>query len=178
MASLSFQNNPDGVSKDLYVGAVAAATITPAGVVIPKNFPIFDAYASGNQAVTSGVFSKMLFNIKSVDSKNAFDMPNSRFQPTVAGWYEFFIRSRGQADAGFANMSLELYKNGVRYSRVVETTVTTTIGGAVMCYLNGTTDYVEPWAAVVATTNPYLATASDPNGSYGSRITGKLVLPG
>lgn len=177
MTSIAFQDNADGISKDIKIGAVVAATVTPAGVIIPKNWPIFDAYASGNQAVTSGVFSKMLFNVETIDSKNAFDMPNSRFQPTVPGWYEFTIRGRGQADAGFANMALELYKNGARFARVVESANSTTVGGSVLCFLNGTTDYVEPWAALVATTNPYLATASDTTGAYGSRFHGKLVLP-
>ena len=77
------------------------------------------------------------------DTSNEFDSTtNSRFQPTVPGYYLLM----GQVSANSTSTALvALYKNGTRYAygNGLATGTTTRAEGVWLVYLNGSSDYVE-----------------------------------
>jgi hypothetical protein len=137
--------------------------------------PAFSAYANANQSITSGVATKITLNAENFDTASAFDSTtNYRFTPTVAGYYQInctFRCSGTSLTSAFAN----LYKNGSIYVRICEaTTQQITILGSIVVYLDGSTDYLEVYGVVNAT-SPSFDTAGVATGLYGCRMSGCLV---
>lgn len=77
--------------------------------------PAFRAYASVDQAITTGSSQKVTFGAETFDTDGNF--ASSRFTPTTAGYYQL------NATVRFANSNVAeesviiLYKNGVEYAR-------------------------------------------------------------
>jgi hypothetical protein len=118
-------------------------------VMVSGNQPAFSAFASAGQALTGSVVTKLIFNSEEFDTANAFDSTtNYRFQPLVAGYYQFNAAfSTGAALAA----AIYLYKNGSSFktgnynnASVVAVTVSALI------FMNGSTDYVEAYGIVGA----------------------------
>ena len=111
----------------------------------------FKAYGSGNLTVTASTFTKVPLNTTLFDTDSAFNTTNSRYQPTVAGYYT--ITGQVYASGSATRLLPAIYKNGALYA--YGTDLSTTIYGALVSdtvYLNGSTDYVELWA--YSTTTP------------------------
>ena len=114
-------------------------------VMVSGNMPAFSAYAGSSTTITNNSNTKVLFNTVSFDTNSNYSTANSRFQPTVAGYY--YITA--QANLGITgNANPFLYKNGSAYiygpvcvgwSGISGTTANITA----FLYLNGSTDYVE-----------------------------------
>jgi hypothetical protein len=130
--------------------------------------PAFSASFVGTQSVTSNSITKVTLNTKQFDTANAFDATtNYRFTPLVAGYYQFSYVVSGNANAGTctANNAL-LYKNGseliAQYatsSGIYPVSVNTIASsGAILTYMNGSTDYVELYGKVIGT-SPFINTA-------------------
>ena len=132
---LQFQNN--GVN--LPMGGVA---------------PAFSAYSNASQSITSGVVTKVSINTKIFDTNNNFDnATNYRFTPTVAGYYQVnaVVRVAGTA---ITSAWAGIYKNGSLYARGNEfnqTIGTSQLVVSNLIYLNGSTDYIELYGIVSAT---------------------------
>jgi hypothetical protein len=127
--------------------------------------PAFSASVTGTTTITSGVFTKMVFNSENWDTASCFDSTtNYRFTPTVAGYYLI----TGSLDAGTstnANRAIPvIYKNGSahRFGVNLGTANGSSFGSSVSAqvYLNGSTDYVELFAYVLATTAQYTASTA------------------
>jgi hypothetical protein len=122
-------------------GAVTQAKLA---TNVAGNGPAFSAYPSANQSVTSGVFTKVTYDVESFDTNNNF--ASSRFTPTVAGYYQ--INARVTA-AGFStNQSvLSIYKNGNEAKRLMQIPNNTASNispmGSALIYMNGSSDYLE-----------------------------------
>jgi hypothetical protein len=110
--------------------------------------PAFSAYQSTLQALANGTATKIQFQTEVFDTANAFDSTtNYRFTPQVAGYYKI--------NCGFAYSSptssetyVALYKNGSVYQYGTDILATCyIITGNFLVYLNGSTDYVEIFAA-------------------------------
>lgn len=138
------------ISGDTGVSQVQAGSINQddlAANVVGKG-PAFRVYATVATSATPSS-SKVAFGSKSFDTASAFDTAASRFQPTVAGYYQFSTR------LSFASSSyttaVSFYKNGV----VVSTSLygTTSVGHSDLLYMNGTTDYMEIFAYSATTQN-------------------------
>lgn len=114
-------------------------------VMVSGNMPAFSAYASGNQSLTSGSYSKLQFQVKEFDTASAFDnTTNYRFQPTIAGYYQFVGCMNIAATTGVAIISF--YKNGSEFKRgsqIAFSGSTVQPNSSALIYLNGSTDYVE-----------------------------------
>ena len=139
--------------------------------------PAFDAYLSALQNVSNGVYTKIALNVKAFEIGNSFDaVTNYRFQPTVAGYYQVNTRLRASAAGGtFNNAYLDVYKNGVSFTRTCETYLATSFGSALI-FLNGSTDYLEFWGLVSATgCTPAFDTAGVTTGLYGARVSAFLA---
>lgn len=121
--------------------------------IAAQSGPAFSAYLSSNQSVTGGVYTKITLDTEEFDTNNNFS--SSRFTPTVAGYYQI----NGCIAPGTSTITAcvaKIYKNGSSYKAgsAIGGTSLTFFGASVsaVVYLNGSTDYVELWGYVTATT--------------------------
>lgn len=129
----------------------SVATQPAAPAPAAGNGPSFSAYNNAVQPITSGVATKVSLNTEEWDTNSAFDTVNSRFQPTVAGYYNIIMKAAMNAAA--SQIDLRLYKNGSLYkSGGVRSGSTDYANQATfLVYLNGSTDYVEFWTQLNTT---------------------------
>ena len=116
------------------------------------NAPAFSAYAASTQSISSGVFTKVNFGTEEYDTNNNF--ASSRFTPTVAGYYQISAGMDISGNmAGLTRSLISVYKNGGTYKVLQDNASSGVQGmnGSCVVYLNGTTDYVEIYAYVIAT---------------------------
>jgi hypothetical protein len=112
----------------------------------------FDAYFSGTQSISSGVFTKSTLNTENYDTNNNFDSTtNYRFTPNIAGYYQFSAQiAWAAANAGNQmvigkNGTANGTTGGIRGQNLDASGVWMAFSG--LLYLNGSTDYVELFAA-------------------------------
>ena len=152
------------LAKGLTVGATAA--------------PSFSAYANANQTLTSNVATKVVLNAEEWDTASAFDSTtNYRFTPTVAGYYQFNAMCRVTSNTVMTDTWSALYKNGSVYKRSQELgNGNVMTNGQIllneMCYLNGSTDYIELYVLISGTSVSLDNTSGQP---YAARLSGFLA---
>lgn len=133
----------DGTITGLVAGGLPDATIIQADLAtnVVGNGPSFSAYQSSSQTLSSGTFTKLLFQTEEWDTNNNF--ASSTFTPTVAGYY--LITGAMEVAAVVTQIILRLYKNGALWKNFTNTntSVVTALNGSAIVYCNGTTDYVE-----------------------------------
>lgn len=79
--------------------------------------PSFRAFLSANQAISHGTFTKVTFDVVTHDIGSGFDVSNNRYQPTIPGYYRFFMKQYvGSAVDVYAIITL-IYKNGIGYQQ-------------------------------------------------------------
>lgn len=160
---------PDGVitTDDIAAGAVTTAKITGG--------PAFSAYANATQTVSNATSTKVSLNAERWDTANAFDSTtNYRFQPTVAGYYQF----NGVLRTTYSTVAVvyaELWKNGAVYVRGSENnTATTQVTVSEIIFLNGSTDYVEMYGLISGTGTLQFQYF---DATFTSRLSGALIRP-
>jgi len=160
---------PDGVitTDDIAAGAVTTPKITGG--------PSFSAYANATQTVSNAVNTKVILNTERWDTANAFDSTtNYRFQPTVAGYYQF----NGVLRTFYSTLSVvyvELWKNGAAYIRGSENNTTTAqVTVSEIIFLNGSTDYVEMYGFISGTGTLQFQYF---DATFTSRLSGALIRP-
>jgi hypothetical protein len=137
------------------LGASAVALATQTSGVLPVANggtgttalgPAFSAYSSSATSVPDSTFTKVLYATEIFDTNNNF--ANSRFTPTVAGYYQINANTRyGSITSN--NNAFRIYKNGDGY---VQGATCGLVNGYIymmvsaIVYLNGSTDYVEIYA--------------------------------
>jgi len=138
-------------TNQLQTGAV---TQTKIGSNVAGTGPIFITSMGAAQTLTSAVWTKVAFDTESVDSHNCYNTSLYRFTPTVAGYYQFTL----QFTAGTGNIQAVqsgLYKNGSAIAWNVNYLMSVSYGDDLtssltkLVYMNGTTDYIEPYGYVV-----------------------------
>jgi len=133
-------------------------------VMVSGNMPAFSAYASAAQTVTSNTDTKVTFDTEQFDTNNNF--ASSRFTPTVAGYYQVntTIRFNGTVPSQYV---IYFYKNGsnLLIPYIANANLgTNVISVSTLVSLNGSTDYMEVYANITAT-SPTLG-SSAPNTNY------------
>lgn len=122
-------------------------------VMVSGNMPAFSAYRTGNQTLTTNTWTKIQLNTEEFDTANCFDSTtNYRFTPTVAGYYQVnAILDLGGTGVTFTLSSF--YKNGSSFKYIGYITNAAEIvhTGSYLIYMNGTTDYLEVYAYITAT---------------------------
>lgn len=114
--------------------------------------PAFSAYRSTNQVMSSGTWTKIACNTEEYDTNSNYDnATNYRFTPTVAGYYQVSISADASASVSPTSSQLTIYKNGTGYKRNNNGVSSGTNMSAIV-YCNGSTDYIEAYAFVVAGT--------------------------
>jgi len=124
--------------------------------MVSGNMPAFSVYRSGNQSISSSVFTKMQFNAEEWDTANCFDTTNNRFTPNVAGYYQISASVSWSFTSGLSFPVI--YKNNAawKYGNLQPATSAGCIGNlTAMVYLNGTTDYIELFVYQTNGTNNY-----------------------
>lgn len=110
--------------------------------------PCFSVYLSASQAITTATSSRVLLNTELYDTNNAFDaVVNSRFQPSVAGYY--WISGTVSVLLSTAGVSAycSVWRNGAVFkdgTTIPQQATQLSISSVdALVYLNGSTDYVE-----------------------------------
>ena len=113
--------------------------------------PAFRSYrATSNQALTSGSYTKVQLQNEAFDEGGCFDSStNYRWTPNVPGYYMVSFAVALLASSGMTYGHAAVYKNGTvigygSFGSAVVNNYTST--GAVLVYMNGTTDYLELFA--------------------------------
>jgi len=130
------------------------ATISSTGVQTNVGAPAFSAYNNSGTTMSNGAYVKVTFDTKYFDTNTNYSTANSRFTPTVAGYY--------QINASFVYLGtvvtqtvLGLYKNGslLTYSNHFGTTANTasSINFSTILQANGSTDYFEIYCYMTGT---------------------------
>ena len=128
-----------------------------AGIQLASNLaPAFSAYRSGsNQSISTGTWTKVQLNSEQFDTANCFDSTtNYRFTPTVAGYYQINGSLYFNGTSTVRGIAA-LYKNGSIYQMGnYMGSYNDTQGVALvisLIYFNGSTDYVELYGLIQAT---------------------------
>jgi len=134
---------------------------TTGTVMVSGNQPTFSAsLASGTVTISSATWTKMQLNYENWDTANAYDnATNYRFQPTVAGYYQVSASVDAGASTAASQSLPAIYKNGSawRYGGNLGVVAGSSYNSNVsaLVYLNGSTDYIEAYAYIAATTPKY-----------------------
>jgi len=126
--------------------------------------PAFSAYSSGNQNISSSTYTKIALQTEEFDTNSNFDnATNYRFTPTVAGYYQ--INGEGYcAGTAITYVLISIYKNGslIKIGSAYNGTAINEFSSSVssVVYFNGSTDYVELYANIVATSPRLVGGAS------------------
>ena len=107
---------------------------------IAGNGPVFRAFAASSQSIPNATDTKVLLATENFDTNSNF--ANSRFTPTVAGYYLI------KGIVGYVNdvlaATVTIFRNGSGYSAGVRVNANTYATEVVdIVYLNGSTDYLE-----------------------------------
>jgi hypothetical protein len=114
------------------------------GTNVAGNGPAFSAYKTSSQSFSSNTWTKGTFPLEEYDTNSNFDTTNSRFLPTVAGYYQ--ISCVGNLTNGGSDNYMQLYKNGASFGYYVNLNAsinTISLSFSNLFYLNGSTDYLE-----------------------------------
>ena len=141
--------------------------------MVSGNMPAFSAYLSTQQSVTTAVFTKVTCQTEEFDTASAYDnATNYRFTPLVAGYYQVSGNLDTSSSGSVTYGRTAIYKNGSRYKDGTLGNGTTTPNVPVSClvYLNGSTDYIELYAAIAGVT-PVISV----NSVYGTFFQAVMV---
>jgi hypothetical protein len=138
--------------------------------------PAFSAYKSagaGNQTITSGIATKVTFDTEVFDTNSNF--ASSTFTPTVAGYYQISAAFQPEPSTAATRIILATYKNGSLFGILQDwaytsaTFVANKASGSQLIEMNGTTDTVEIYVWIFATT------AIIGSGQANTWFTGSMV---
>ena len=130
------------------VGNLVTVPAVTGTAMVSSNMPAFYVTLGSNQTISSSALTKLQYNTETFDTANCFDSTtNYRFTPNVAGYYQINLNQE------FSNTTngqgVQILKNG---ARIASGGAVGTAGGgtffsgcSVLCFLNGSTDYVEAY---------------------------------
>jgi hypothetical protein len=130
---------------DSYINT-GAVTQSKLGAGVAGNGPAFSAFPSSSQTLSSNTLTKIQYQSEEFDTNSNYDAANSRFTPTVAGYYQ--VTGEIQAAATATSMSIYIYKNGNSFKYGPSPVSTGGVGVTALVYANGTTDYFEIYALI------------------------------
>ena len=146
------------------VSAVQAGAVEQGDLAsnVVGNGPAFSAYPSSNQSLTTSTWTKVTFNVEEFDTNGNF--ASSRFTPTVAGYYQINgVTNAGASAAAITRSMIQIYKNGSGYkygNDVSPSGSNAVVVVSSIVYLNGSTDYVEIYGFITATSPAISASSS------------------
>lgn len=138
--------------------------------------PAFSVYRGSTQSISNNTATKIQFNVEEYDTNNNFDSTtNYRFIPTVAGYYQINLTCYFSGTSG-TNLQLYIYKNGTNYKTSLAASGISVgdynISVTTLVYLNGSTDYIEGWGYMSASSGNSFYDAGNGRSTY---MTGVLL---
>lgn len=168
-ANLNLQSNGTTIAALTSTGMAVTGTLSASGVITATGgivqgataAPAFSAYKTSNQSITTSTSTKITFPTEDYDTNSNF--ASSTFTPTVAGYYLIGAGYNPNGGGTPTRVALLFYKNGAEVKRVFDvSTVCNEAAGSCLVYMNGTTDYLEAYAYIIATSPQiYSAGSSD-----------------
>ena len=131
-------------------GNIAIPAVTGT-MMVSGNMPAFSYYQSVSQSLSSATVTKLTFTSSEFDTTGGM-YANSRFTPTVAGYYQVNAAVRIQGSSGVGENLLYVFKNGAAWKRswnmsgTVYAATFWQMSISVLVYLNGSTDNIEIYA--------------------------------
>jgi len=151
--------NGSGTITGLSAGGLPDATIQQADLAtdVAGTGPAFSAVWTGAaQSISSSTFAKAQVSSELFDTNSNYDNTTYRFTPTVAGYYQLNATVAFNSSSGGATRIIaSFYKNGSEFLRgnymqpYNSSSGCATVSGLI--YLNGSTDYVELYGYMTAT---------------------------
>lgn len=141
---------------------------------IVTDAPAFKAHKTSDQSISSSTWTKVTFDTEDFDTNNNF--ASSTFTPTVEGYYQINTQVRFEG-TNHDNRVIAVYKNGsfdtiLHADRGSVSSANVTLDGSTIVYCNGSTDYLEVYAVVSATSPSFGFSAAPYNTCV---ISGHLV---
>jgi len=144
--TLPIANGGTGITA---VGASGNVLTSNGSAWVSQSKPTFSYYQSVQQTIPSSLTAtKITFTSNDFDTTGGM-FASSRFTPTIAGYYQI----NGGVTINTATwLQVLLYKNGTAFKGFLNSYNTTINGGfgSALVYLNGSTDYVEIYCSVGA----------------------------
>lgn len=133
--------------------------------------PAFSAYVNANQTITSSTYTKVNFDTEEFDIGSCYDTTLKRWTPNKAGYYWVSVTVNNVSTVGGSIAICSIYKNGnsIKQGGDVRGTFAGSFTAVALIYMNGTTDYLEGFAYLTATT-PIIT-----SGAGGSYFSGHFV---
>jgi|DEB0MinimDraft_6_1074348.scaffolds.fasta_scaffold99020_2 hypothetical protein len=124
--------------------------------VLPDNTPAFRARNSGDQSISANTWTKLSYNTENLDTDGCYDTSNSRFTPTVAGYYFIFVTTTLNGTTDFDDANLAFYFNGSRdqIATFRQMYYNSKMLSGIFNF-NGSTDYIEAYLSVPQNFNTY-----------------------
>ena len=150
-------------------------------MMVSGNMPAFSAYLGANQNISNNTLTKIQINTEEFDTNNYFDnSTNYRFTPLIAGYYLIEGKLENSASTLPTRAFVTIYKNGSEYKRGVDILVPTTTGVqavniSALVYLNGSTDYIELYGYISASTPVISGASSGGQGVFTTYFQGILI---
>ena len=143
------------------VSGTTTLTLPATTSTLAINGPAFSAYKTSNQSITTSTSTKITFPTEDYDTNSNF--ASSTFTPTVAGYYLIGAGYNPNGGGTPTRVALIFYKNGAELKRAFDvSTICNEAAGSCLVYMNGTTDYLEAYAYIIATSPQiYSAGSSD-----------------
>jgi hypothetical protein len=157
----------------LTTGVTGVLPAANGGTGISTVVPYFYGYLSTNQSVTTATATKIQIT-SLLDNKTWFSgASNYRYTPLLAGTYQVSMVVTGGATNPQLVQAL-LYKNGSLYSYSLWAGNNTqaSTSGTWLIAMNGSTDYIEAWGEVTASTTPLIVGASNQPTTISIRYIG------
>lgn len=139
--------------------------------------PAFSAYLNSTQYPTAGDNTVVQCDTKEFDTANCYNTSTYRFTPTVAGYYQINGQISARGATSITRIYVGIMKNGsiVRYGNDVYVS-SGSMGYKVaintLIYMNGTTDYLQLFGAVTASSAQFTADGSLSNYFQGCLLRG------
>jgi hypothetical protein len=115
---------------------------------------LFSVYQTADQTITTAVKTKLLFAGIIGNSGNFFNTTNSRFLPSVAGWYQFNAYALFKTGANINLHQLIIAKGGINESvftlPFIDATLNAELAVSTLVHLNGS-EYVEVYCLLAGT---------------------------
>ncbi len=126
--------------------------------------PAFSAYVAANQTITSSTHTKVNFDTEEFDLGSCYDTTLKRWTPNKAGYYQVSMTVNDLYSVSPTVFVVSIYKNGtsLKQGGDIRGALSGSITSSALIYMNGTTDYLEGYAYITATT----PTISGSNISY------------
>jgi hypothetical protein len=141
---------------NLQSGGTTVATVNSTGIVMASNTaPAFSAYLSTTTSIAANTPVKVTFDTENFDTNNNF--ASSRFTPTIAGYYQLNTSVDISLSSSITRFLIQFFKNGVAFSTPEDFAVSAfRVSASGLFYFNGTTDYMEVYGYVGATSPAYV----------------------